>query len=204
MAFSFAIPSRLWRRRRQVGTPRQIRLGAREKSFLSFRPLHLSLFFSLDFARSSCFSAHSLCLPGGRWPMRASPTVVVWPQERTRERTRQQGRRVDGWMDGWEEGGKFSLPPSLLAALRSLSFLERQSIIGDVDQYSRSAPSSIGRLRLMHNPNLLQWQRGRRGKPMSHSGEEPDGVSQGYTGSVLLHGQIRTSPFAFGSKFLYF
>ena len=58
----------------------------------------------------------------------------------------------------------------LLLLLLCLSFLERQSIIGDVDQYSRSAPSSIGR-RLMHNPNLLQWQL----KPMSHSGE-PDGV----------------------------
>lgn len=53
-------------------------------------------------------------------------------------------------MDGWEEGGKFSLPLSLslaaAAAAASLSLLERQSIIGDVDQYSRSAPSSIGRL----------------------------------------------------------
>ena len=96
-------------------------------------------------------------------------------------------------MDGWEEGGKFSLPLSLsLAAAAAalpllLSFLERQSIIGDVDQYSRSAPSSIGR-RLMHNPNLLQWQL----KPMSHSGE-PDGVKQGFNGALLLHGQVRPS-----------
>ena len=82
----------------------------------------------LDFARSSCFSAHSLCLPGGRWPMRASPTVVVWPQERTREggnreRTRQQGGRVDGWMVGKKEESFPSLCLSLAAALFALSFL---------------------------------------------------------------------------------
>ena len=169
MAFSFAIPSRLRRRRRQVGTPRQLRLGAREKSFLSFRPLHLSLLllFGLCPIEPLLHSFPSLALglsalarslrSVSRWPMRASPTVVVWPQERTRERTRQQGRRVDGWMVGKKEE---SFPSLCLWPLLS-SLLERQSIIGDVDQYSRSAPSSIGRLRLMHkhNPNLLQWQK---------------------------------------------
>ena len=67
-------------------------------------------------------------------------------------------------MDGWMVGKKEESFPSLCLSgccccCSSLSFPERQSIIGDVDQYSRSAPSSIGLLMHKHNPNLLQWQK---------------------------------------------
>ena len=124
--------------------------------------------------------------------MRASPTVVVWPQERTGEwGTDKTTGKESGWMDGWEEGGKFSLPLSL--AVPALSFLERQSIIGDVDQYSRSAPSSIGRSAdAQPEPAAVKGSR-----CLTLEKNLMVLVKVTMHGSFLLHDQIRTSLFAF-------
>ena len=103
-------------------------------------------------------------------------------------------------MDGWEEGGKFSLPLSLslaaAAAAASLSLLERQSIIGDVDQYSRSAPSSIGRRLADAQPEpAAVAERGSRCLTLEN---RTNGVGQGFNRAfLLLHCQIRPLQFDF-------
>ena len=121
---------------------------AREKSLLCLSSL-------------SIFSFSDLVGVGGslRSPSAdASPTVVVWPQERTDGQDNAAAAAAEsGWMDGKKEESF----PSLCFWLFFFRSFERQSIIGDVDQYSRSAPSSIGL------PPTQQWQSTR--KTMSHS-----------------------------------
>ena len=114
---------------------------AREKSLLCLSSL-------------SIFSFSDLVGVGGslRSPSAdASPTVVVWPQERTDGQDNAAAAAESGWMDGKKEESF----PSLCFWLFFFRSFERQSIIGDVDQYSRSAPSSIGPT----DGPTQQWQR---------------------------------------------
>ena len=113
----------------------------------------------------------------GRMPMR----VPLSHRGSLAENGTDETTAESGWMDGWEEGGKFSLPPSLVTFW--LFFSERQSIIGDVDQYSRSAPSSIG---------PTQTDNGRPGKRMSHS-RDPT--------RLLGRLELRTKYLLFGALF---
>ena len=145
--------------------PANFGLG-REKSLfcLSGRSIFPSS-SSLDFARSSCFSTHSprsvspLCLPMAD----ASESHCGSLAPRTEGIGNGQDNREEEWMDGWLGRRRKVFPPSVslaaaaAAALRSPSLKDRASSETLTNTPAVLPHQSVGRL--MHNPNLLQWQK---------------------------------------------